>query len=50
MSLLQTFGEVTGTRIIAEGVETEDEMEALLRCNIKLMQGYFWARPSEVEP
>ncbi|WP_263260324.1 EAL domain-containing protein [Pseudomonas sp. RIT-PI-S] len=34
-----------GIRIIAEGVETEAERDALLGLGIELMQGYLFARP-----
>ncbi|MEX2516343.1 MAG: EAL domain-containing protein [Gammaproteobacteria bacterium] len=33
-------------RVIAEGVETEAELEALQRLNIALFQGYYFARPA----
>ncbi|MEN0064846.1 MAG: EAL domain-containing protein [Myxococcota bacterium] len=50
VSLLQTFAEATQTQVVAEGVETEDEVETLLGCGIHLMQGYYWAMPSEPRP
>lgn len=50
VALLQTFGDATQTRVIAEGVESEDEVQALLDCGIQLMQGYYWAMPSERRP
>lgn len=43
--LMDTFGRATGARVIAEGVETEDERDALLRCGIGWMQGYLFGRP-----
>jgi EAL domain-containing protein (putative c-di-GMP-specific phosphodiesterase class I)/ActR/RegA family two-component response regulator len=46
VSLVQTFGEATATRVIAEGVETGAELLALRDCGIELMQGYYFARPS----
>lgn len=33
-------------RVIAEGVETVDELETLQRLNITLFQGYYFAKPS----
>ena len=35
-----------GIRLIAEGVETEDEYAAVQSCGIDLMQGYLLARPA----
>ncbi len=37
----------THTRLIAEGVETEDELRALLGCGVRYAQGYLLARPTE---
>ncbi|MBB6142419.1 EAL domain-containing protein (putative c-di-GMP-specific phosphodiesterase class I) [Silvibacterium bohemicum] len=34
-----------GVELIAEGVETLEEYEALRRCGISLMQGYLFAKP-----
>lgn len=39
-----------GSRIIAEGVETEGEYHALWRMGLDLAQGYFFARPRDVPP
>ncbi|MEO0604071.1 MAG: EAL domain-containing protein, partial [Myxococcota bacterium] len=50
VSLLQTFGDATQTQVVAEGVESEDEVHTLLSCGIHLMQGYYWAMPSERSP
>ncbi|MBX2800064.1 MAG: EAL domain-containing protein [Myxococcales bacterium] len=47
---LQRFGDQTDIKVVAEGVETPEEREALLECGIRFMQGYFWARPSETTP
>ena len=35
------------TRLIAEGVETDDELRALLGCGVRYAQGYLLARPTE---
>jgi len=35
-----------GTRVIAEGIETEGELLALRRLGLQLGQGYFFARPT----
>ena len=34
-----------GIRVIAEGIETEDEMRCLRDLGIELMQGYWFGRP-----
>lgn len=35
-----------GTQIVAEGIETVEEYEAVRSCGIHLMQGYLFARPA----
>lgn len=41
----------TGMRVIAEGVEAPDEVEALLALGVRCAQGYLFARPSHpVDP
>lgn len=40
----------TGARVIAEGVETKQELEAVRRIGIDLVQGYYLARPSISPP
>jgi EAL domain-containing protein (putative c-di-GMP-specific phosphodiesterase class I) len=45
--LMRSFGDATDAQVIAEGVEAEAEMRALLECGITLLQGYHFARPSE---
>jgi EAL domain-containing protein (putative c-di-GMP-specific phosphodiesterase class I) len=47
VSLLRAFGDATEARLIAEGVESEDETRALLDCGIGLLQGFHLGRPSE---
>lgn len=47
VALMRAFGDATDARVIAEGVESEDEFRALRDCGIHLMQGYHFARPSE---
>lgn len=44
------FGEKTGCRMIAEGIETGDEMVCLKRMGISLGQGFFLARPAFPPP
>lgn len=44
-SALVAFARDTGSRIIAEGVETESELNALRSIGIEKAQGYFLGRP-----
>ena len=34
-----------GYRIVAEGVETQEEMELLRSWNVDMIQGYYFSRP-----
>jgi EAL domain-containing protein (putative c-di-GMP-specific phosphodiesterase class I) len=43
---LAEFGEATGCRLIAEGIESEQELEAVASCGVELAQGFYLARPS----
>jgi EAL domain-containing protein (putative c-di-GMP-specific phosphodiesterase class I) len=40
------FGKATGCRLVAEGIETEQELAAVAGCGVELAQGYYLARPS----
>ncbi len=46
---LAHFASVTGGEIIAEGVETEAERDAIAAVGATLAQGYFFGRPSPAE-
>jgi EAL domain-containing protein (putative c-di-GMP-specific phosphodiesterase class I) len=46
VDLLCRFVETTDARVIAEGVETPDEAEALRACGVHLLQGYLFGRPA----
>ena len=51
-SLLKTFKsfcQSSGIKMIAEGIETLDELEALIRIGIDYGQGYFLKRPSQTD-
>ena len=39
------FASVTGTRLIAEGVETQAEADSLRVLGVELAQGYLFGRP-----
>ncbi len=47
---IQHIAESCGTRVIAEGVETEAELRVVKDIGIALGQGYFIARPSPTPP
>lgn len=47
---LVTFAVETGATIIAEGIETPGELDALQRLGIPWGQGYHLARPAEMPP
>lgn len=47
VALMCAFGDATEARVIAEGVESDDELAALRECGVRLLQGYHFARPSE---
>jgi EAL domain-containing protein (putative c-di-GMP-specific phosphodiesterase class I)/AmiR/NasT family two-component response regulator len=46
VDLLCRFAEATDSYIIAEGVETPEEAEALRACGAHMLQGYLFGRPS----
>lgn len=43
---LTTMAASLGSQIIAEGIETLEEYEAVRSCGISLMQGYLFAKPT----
>jgi EAL domain-containing protein (putative c-di-GMP-specific phosphodiesterase class I) len=48
-SLLQVASR-TQTRVIAEGIETEEEYRALRSCGVRYGQGFYFARPAPAFP
>jgi EAL domain-containing protein (putative c-di-GMP-specific phosphodiesterase class I) len=46
---LVTFAAETGAQIVAEGVETEDELVVLRQLGLRYAQGYYLARPATLE-
>jgi len=46
---LRHFARATGCRLIAEGIETENELAILQSLNIQLGQGYLLGRPRPIE-
>lgn len=52
-ALLETFSTLShriGCRLLAEGVETEEEMRTVVQLGVDYVQGYFVARPSFKRP
>lgn len=45
-----TFSKRIGCRIIAEGVETAEEMQTVVQLGVDFIQGYFVARPELIRP
>ncbi|MDZ7822717.1 MAG: EAL domain-containing protein [Ahrensia sp.] len=45
VKMLTSIGAEYGMKIIAEGVETEDQLEALRRLGVDELQGYYLAKP-----
>ena len=50
VSNIVTYAHQRGMRIIAEGIETPDEVLKVLDLGIDYLQGYFLARPAAVPP
>jgi EAL domain-containing protein (putative c-di-GMP-specific phosphodiesterase class I) len=46
VKLMVDLARTLGSRLIAEGIETAAEYNALRRCGIQLMQGYLLAKPA----
>jgi EAL domain-containing protein (putative c-di-GMP-specific phosphodiesterase class I) len=46
---LVTFAAETGAQIVAEGVETEDELVVLRQLGLRYAQGYYLGRPARLE-
>jgi EAL domain-containing protein (putative c-di-GMP-specific phosphodiesterase class I) len=46
VKLMVELARTLGSQLIAEGIETVDEYNALRRCGIHLMQGFLFAKPA----
>jgi EAL domain-containing protein (putative c-di-GMP-specific phosphodiesterase class I) len=46
---LVSFAAETGAQIVAEGVETEDELVVLRQLGVRYAQGYYLGRPAGLE-
>jgi EAL domain-containing protein (putative c-di-GMP-specific phosphodiesterase class I) len=49
VSAIMGFAQSSSTRVIAEGVEREDEVEALRELGVDLLQGFFFGYPVSAE-
>lgn len=52
LAIFRTFirlGEELGVRVVAEGVETEAQLDALREAGCDIVQGYLWAMPGSVD-
>ncbi len=38
-----------GIQVVAEGIETEEQLEALRSCGVELVQGYLFSKPIPIE-
>lgn len=45
ISNLVQIASVKNVKVLAEGVETYDEMKKVIECGVDLMQGYYFSRP-----
>jgi EAL domain-containing protein (putative c-di-GMP-specific phosphodiesterase class I) len=43
------YAQLTGSHLVAEGVETELERSALADLGVELAQGFLFARPASIE-
>ncbi|WP_233993182.1 GGDEF domain-containing protein [Thiomicrorhabdus sp. Milos-T2] len=48
METLMTLAKSTHTRVVAEGVETEKELEVLTHLGVDLVQGFLFKKPEEL--
>lgn len=46
---LTAFADASGVEVVAEGIETKEEAQLLSGLGVKLLQGYYFARPMPVE-
>ena len=49
MSAMVSFANETGIEIVAEGVETADELNVLTALGVTTAQGYFLAQPMRLD-
>ena len=44
-----SMGNTLGLRVVAEGVETEAQLDTLQKCGCGVIQGYYFSKPAEYE-
>ena len=49
VKFLVSFGRLSGVRVLAEGIERREELSALLDLGVRYVQGFYIARPGEVD-
>lgn len=47
VSLLCQFAQATGARVVAEGIEVQEEAETAIECGAHALQGFYFGHPSE---
>lgn len=50
LSTIFRFSQTTGIRLIAEGVEKEEELKALIEIGVEFVQGFLFSRPAAPIP
>lgn len=48
VALMQSFGAATEARVVGEGIECAEEANALVDAGVEILQGFHFARPSEL--
>lgn len=46
---MASMGHALGCKVIAEGVETEDQLNILKEMNVDMIQGFIWGRPTSID-
>jgi len=49
VSAVIQLGHTLGLKVVAEGVETEDQLELLIRMGARYAQGYYLGRPGPAD-
>lgn len=50
LSSVLTFARTSGARLVAEGVESQGELDTVTRLGVRSVQGYFLGRPTAAPP
>lgn len=49
VSSIVDMGQKMGIQIVAEGIETEEQLEVLRTCGVELAQGFLFSKPISVD-